>query len=917
MSVSQKTNHGIERILSGLNSVQAEAVRHTDGPLLILAGAGSGKTRVLVHRIAYLILEAGVPPWSILGITFTNKAATEMKARVEKLLPDESSAIWISTFHAACVRMLRRDIERIGFSRGFTIFDADDQLSLVKECLRDLNLSDKQYVPKAVLDQIGKAKDEMILPGDMFSPDRSRMPGGAFDGHVAEVYELYQKKLKKLNALDFDDIILMAIRLLRECGDIREYYQNRFKHVLVDEYQDTNSAQYTLISLLCGKWNNLCVVGDDDQSIYGWRGANIGNILGFENDYRGAKIIKLEQNYRSTKVILAAANSVILKNTHRKHKSLWTENGEGDAINCVKVENEYEEASYAAKVVKKLKSEQGISYNDCAILYRINAQSRAMENMLAREGVPYRIIGGFKFFDRKEIKDVIAYLRLLHNPSDDISFKRVINVPKRGVGAATVVKLEARAADMGVSIFEAATAAIANPRGFPELKSALGKLESFVALIRGMVEDARGLGTADILELVLQRSGIAKMYGDEQSEEARVRLENILEFKSEIIEFERNYVSDDIYYDEPQALAGDAEGDAEGAARLLEGAALSPESAALLPEGTAPSPEGAALMSEEADLSPEGASPSPEGALLLPEGASLSSEGASFRNGATLEEFLMHVSLISDIDSYDEDEEKVSLMTIHSAKGLEYDAVFIIGAEEGIFPGMRSMLNPSQLEEERRLCYVAITRAKKQLFITSAASRTLFGNTTYNRLSRFIADIPNSIISNKSAIEQKHPDVDNNGSRRPFLIAGGAGAGPGGKTGQNEFYNSNIRLFPGRQQWEAAKRGGTVVGPAGAAQNRFSDGRVPPGWLKGGRVPPNWLASPGAPNDDSAPPDAPDEYDNGRTYKVGDAVGHKKYGSGTVAKRVRDGSDFILEIEFENAGMRRFIESMVKLRIED
>ena len=803
METTQKKNYSRGDILSGLNNRQTEAVRHIDGPLLILAGAGSGKTRVLVHRIAYLILEANVPPWSILGITFTNKAAAEMKNRIKSLLPDESAAIWISTFHSACVRMLRRDIDRIGYAKNFVIYDADDQLSLIKECIKEKDLSDKQFVPKAVLDQIGRAKDEMISSDDMLSSDemlssdkararamrRTNSADDAFYDSIREIYALYQKKLKKLNALDFDDIILMTIKMLRENDDILAYYQNKFAYVLVDEYQDTNSAQYTLISLLCGKRKNICVVGDDDQSIYGWRGANIGNILGFENDYRNAKVIKLEQNYRSTKIILSAANSVIHKNKHRKVKNLWTENDDGDAIECVKSDNERDEAAYVVRMIKTLKQERGINYNDFSVLYRINAQSRVLENIFAREGVPYRIIGGFKFFDRKEIKDIIAYLRLLQNPSDDLSFKRIINVPKRGVGAATIAKLENLASDLGLSLYETVAETTREPGAFPEIKSASSKLYDFYCLLRDLIKESKDLKTADILELTLQRSGISAMYEADPSEEARSRLENLLEFKSEILDFDKNYESDDIFY-----------------YNGIDGAYSD---------------------------------------------AVQSGDGGRSSNGAGLEEFLAHISLISDIDNYDEDNEKVSLMTMHSAKGLEYDVVFVTGVEEGIFPGLKSMSDPLRLEEERRLCYVAITRAKKRLFFTCASSRTLFGNTTYNKLSRFIEDIPDNLLSN-IADNALYPSYNGNNKINKAVF----------------FQKQNYKTPPAD----------FILNTRRAAE------------------------------------DGAGMYESGRVYAVGDVVGHKKYGEGRVTNRRYDGGDYIIEIEFVNAGMKRFIESMVKLR---
>jgi DNA helicase-2/ATP-dependent DNA helicase PcrA len=875
-------NSGAARgLFSGLNAEQAEAVRHVEGPLLILAGAGSGKTRVLVHRIAHLILEVGVAPWSILAITFTNKAAKEMKARIDALLPDESAAIWISTFHSACVRMLRRDIERIGFSRNFTILDYDDQLSLVKECIRELNLNDKQYVPKSMLEHIGRAKDELLTPDDYHAANG----GDFFRAKVGRIYELYQKRLKKNNALDFDDIILLTIRLLRENADILLYYQNKFRHVLVDEYQDTNTAQYTLVSLLSGKWKNLCVVGDDDQSIYGWRGANIGNILGFEKDYPDARVIKLEQNYRSTKVILEAANTVIHKNTRRKQKALWTDNEQGDGISCENVENEHEEAALVTGMLKRLRIENGMSWNDFSVLYRINAQSRVLENGLIREGIPYRIIGGFKFFDRKEIKDLVAYLRLIQNPADDLSFKRVINVPRRGVGAVSVEKLEALAAEGDISIFEAAERVVREPGRYPELKAAAQKLAGFVTLIRGLAAEAAESPVVELVDLLLERSGIRLMYEKDSSEDAQARLENILEFKSEILEFEKHYQSDEIFFEDNEA----------------EKAALAQTSG-----GEAGPWDGEAGPRDDEAGPRDGGEAWPDGGGGLPDDVR---DFPGKPRSVGLSEFLMHVTLISDIDNFEDEDEKISLMTVHSAKGLEFDTVFVVGAEEGIFPGVRAMTDAAQMEEERRLCYVAITRAKKRLIFTNATTRTLFGNTTYNRLSRFVADIPKHLLGSffsagsstaaragtawpdaaqKAAVQRaKTKTTWAAGALRngDFSVAGGFGARAGAVGGAGPFGGGGFGRPSG------------AVGFGDSSGAPGSDGLPAPGGLPG----PGGLPTPGG-------------FANGQIYAVGEAVRHKKYGDGFVMSRFFDQNDVIIEIEFADAGMKRFIESMVSLR---
>ena len=813
--------------MNRLNPEQAEAAMYTGGPILILAAAGSGKTRVLTYRIAYLIEEAGVSPWSILAITFTNKAAREMKTRVETLIPETANGVWISTFHSACIRILRRDIERIGFLRSFTICDYDDQISLIKECIRELNLDDKQFVPKSMLEQIGRAKDEMITPeqyAKLYHNDFRR-------AKVSDIYSRYQQKLYKSNSLDFDDIILMTIKLFEQEPDVLAYYQNKFVHVLVDEYQDTNTAQYRLVMMLSTKWRNLCVVGDDDQSIYGWRGANIANILNFEKDFGDAKVVKLEQNYRSTKLILDAANSVILKNRRRKAKKMWTQNGSGELIGRIEVSNEYEEAGFVADRIRRLQVEEGLCWNSFSILYRINAQSRAMENALIREGIPYRIVGGFKFFDRKEIKDVIAYLRLIQNPSDDISFKRIINVPKRGIGAASVEKLESIAQDDDGSLFLAAQ----NVRNFPELKSASAKIEQFVSMMESFIAAASTSSVTDLLSIVLDKTGIQKELKLANTEESAARLENILELKSEVVDFERTYRHDEEFFAENQEYAQFPEsGEIGGAATVAVG----------------------------------------------------------------LSEFLMHISLVSDIDSYEEEEEKVSLMTVHSAKGLEFDTVFLIGAEEGVFPGNRAMADESLIEEERRLCYVAITRAMNRLCITNAQTRTIFGNTTYNRLSRFIEDIPEDIILGNLRLAFQTP------RQRPgYFEKGPAGASPAtAMPGAVPKSRSQYQYASSAGQDSADFfRGHTTRAAALVRTEKEQDG----------------FGRSIAKSDRNASQDinefAAQERKQDVFYTIGERVRHKKYGEGVVVTKTVDKDDVIIEIEFIRAGIKRFIESMIVL----
>lgn len=679
-------------LFEGLNREQKEAVLHTEGPLLILAGAGSGKTRVLTHRIAYLVKEKNVNPGSILAFTFTNKAAKEMKERIQNLVGDLSESIWVGTFHSTCVRILRRDAEKIGFDRDFVIFDQGDQLTVIKDCLKELNLNDKNFPPKSVLDIIGKAKDELIDPeaySKSYSSDfRLR--------NIAQIYELYQKKLKGNNALDFDDIIMSAIRLFLGHPPVLGYYRDKFRYILVDEYQDTNTAQYSLISLLAQGSRNLCVVGDDDQSIYGWRGANIRNILDFEKEFKSCKVIKLEQNYRSTGMILDAANNVIKNNYGRKSKELWTDNVKGSKIQYYAASNEHDEAFFIAGEISRLIHHDNKEYKDIVILYRMHAQSRVLEDILMRDGIPYRIFGGLRFYDRKEIKDIIAYLRVILNPSDDVALKRIINVPKRGVGDTTLDTAESIANQRGTSIFNI----IISAGDEPELQRASSRLQSFVSLISGFRTLKESAAVSELIEEVLEKSGILEELKKENTVESETRIENIKEFMSVALEFEER------------------------------------------------------------------------------------------SEGQTLEAFLEQVSLVTDIDSYEEGKDNITMMTLHSAKGLEFPVVFMVGMEEGVFPGYRSITEESGLEEERRLCYVGITRARERLYLTNAYSRTLFGKTDSNMPSRFVREIPERLLEHAgrrggnngsynfnttysrglNAIKTEYPDTDMELERNCFNI---------------------------------------------------------------------------------------------------------------------------------------------------
>ncbi|WP_129595972.1 DNA helicase PcrA [Anaerophilus nitritogenes] len=634
--------------LSMLNPPQREAVLKTEGPLLILAGAGSGKTRVLTHRIAYLIEEIGVHPGNILAITFTNKAAKEMKYRVESLLK-EPAHIWVSTFHAACVRILRRDIEKVGYTSDFVIYDTTDQKVVLKECYKELNVNDKNYPLPMVQGRISEAKDRMENPNRF----RKLYAGDFQMEKIGQIYELYQKKLKKNNALDFDDLIFKAVELFEKDPVTLSYYQHKFQYIMVDEYQDTNQLQYKLVSMLAKIHQNLCVVGDDDQSIYSWRGADIRNILNFEDEFKNAMVIKLEQNYRSTQNILDAANSVIKNNRGRKNKVLWTSQESGEKLKYYRAMTEQDEAQFIVKQIKDLMDREEKNYCDFSILYRTNAQSRVIEDMLMKASIPYRIYGGLKFYDRKEIKDMIAYLRLIQNPVDDVSLKRVINVPKRGIGDRTIEKLQEKANQTGESLFSVLLDD-EMMEGFS--KRILAGIKDFVLLISRYGQLKEELSIEELIGKILEESGYLEELKKEGTVEAQGRMENLQEFLSVAIDFDRN--------------------------------------------------------SEE----------------------------------KTLEEFLSNISLVSDLDKMEDEENTVVLMTLHSAKGLEFPIVFLVGMEEGIFPIGRAKTDENDLEEERRLCYVGITRAEETLFLTHAKMRTLYGRTNYNPMSRFIEEIAENLI---------------------------------------------------------------------------------------------------------------------------------------------------------------------------
>lgn len=778
----------IQEAVARLNPEQRKAVETTEGPLLIMAGAGSGKTRVLTHRIAYLIATRKAPPWAILAITFTNKAAREMQDRVSRLVGgSEGRDIWVSTFHSMCVRILRRDIERIGFTSNFSILDSTDQLSVIRNCMKEMNIDTKKFEPKAVQSMISTAKNELITPKQY-----EQKIGDYFEGIVAKVYTMYQKKLRNNNSLDFDDLIMKTIELFKETPEVLDFYQKKFAYIHVDEYQDTNRAQYMLCRMLADKHHRICVVGDSDQSIYRWRGADISNILNFEQDYPEASTIMLEQNYRSTSTILNAANGVIGRNTGRKPKKLWTDKGDGDKIKVYRADSEHDEGYFVtSEIAKNVKD--GKQHRDHAILYRTNAQSRVIEEILIKSDIPYQIVGGIKFYDRKEIKDLLGYLRLLSNPDDDISLTRIINVPKRGIGDTTVGKLADAAAQRGTSIFRLLETV--DDLGFAgRTRNALVEFYDMIAALHKMVEY---LSVTELTEKLLEMSQYRMELQSENTLESRSRLENIDEFLSVTMEFENN------------------------------------------------------------------------------------------NEDKTLVSFLTDLALIADIDSMNDnsDAEKqnddaVVLMTMHSAKGLEFPVVFIIGMEEGVFPHSRAFLDNEELEEERRLAYVGITRAEEKLFLSCAQMRTLFGRTTANPPSRFLEEIPEE-LKEDTAIERDR-------YRRGTGI-GGAYSGRGfGASGGSNF----------------GHRGGGAESPASrpAAGGRSGNGS------SGGVT----VTVPGMPGTSGGPSAArkstPGAGGSGEGFSAGDKVSHGKWGIGTVVAIKGSGNDMELQIAFPApVGVKRLL----------
>ncbi|MBQ4170318.1 MAG: UvrD-helicase domain-containing protein [Ruminococcus sp.] len=748
------TQSELKQQFSFMNDMQQQAVFATEGPVLILAGAGSGKTTVLVNRISYILQSGLCNPWNILAITFTNKAAGELKERICNTVPEGGSDIWAATFHSTCARILRRYGDRLGYSSHFTVYSTDDQKRLVKDIIKQLQLDEHVFQARSVLTEISRAKDKMLEPKDLLKNEEFDFRASS----IAKIYEIYQAKLKTSDAMDFDDLLCNAVKLFRQEPEILGFYQNQFKYIMVDEYQDTNKVQYQFVSMLAQKYGNICVVGDDDQSIYKFRGATIENILSFENTFKGAKVIRLEQNYRSTQNILDAANAVIANNNLRKGKTLWTQNPKGDNITVHTCDSERDEAAFVTRTIMDGVAD-GRKYSDFAILYRTNAQSNALEQALSRSGVPHRIIGGHRFYDREEIRDMVAYLQVINNPHDDVRLSRIINVPKRSIGAKTVSTAAEIAAGLGESIYTV----IKDADAYPQLSRAAAKLKAFTELIDGLIEaeQSEEYSLAELYNLILEHTNYEN-YLRAEKENADVRIENIEELSSNIIKFEEDY-------------------------------------------------------GDEADLS----------------------------------NFLEEISLMTDIDNYDADADTCVMMTLHSAKGLEFPVVFITGMEDGLFPSMAAISSgPDELDEERRLAYVGITRAKRKLYLTKTKTRMLFGSTTYSKESRFVSEIPAQLVE---------------------------------RTGESRLYGSSGKSSP----YSASAGAGAKVS-IGVAQKQGYN----PSKFKGYQ-----------------PPAAK----SGVTYKVGDSVLHKLFGKGLILSAEKMGNDTLLEIAFDKAGTKKLMANFCKM----
>ena len=779
-------------IYDTLNPKQKEAVLHTDGPLLILAGAGSGKTRVLTHRIAYLIDECGVNPWNIMAITFTNKAAGEMRERVDNLVGFGAESIWVSTFHSSCVRILRRHIENLGYTTSFSIYDSDDQKTLMRQVFKTLDIDTKQFKERSVLSAISSAKDKLIPPEEFLLN-----AGGDFrEKKTGEIYKEYQKQLKKNNALDFDDLIVKTVELFQNNPQILDYYQERFRYIMVDEYQDTNMAQFKLVSLLASKYRNLCVVGDDDQSIYRFRGADIQNILSFENTFPGTMVIKLEQNYRSTQNILDAANEVIRHNFGRKDKTLWTANGEGDKILFKQFDTAKDEADFVVRQIR----DSGYSYQDQAVLYRTNAQSRLLEERCIFYNVPYRLVGGVNFYQRKEIKDILAYLKTIANGVDDLSVIRIINVPKRGIGATTIGRVTAFASEHNMSFYDT----LKEAKQIPGIGKAAEKISRFIAqmeVFRAMAYSEE-YSMKDLIDHILEDTGYEEELQEEGEIEAQTRLENIEELINK-----------------------------------------------------------AAAYEEDSEH-------------------------------PTLDEFLEQVALVADIDNVDDTEDRVTLMTLHSAKGLEFPKVYLVGMEDGLFPGMMSIMSgdKTEMEEERRLCYVGITRAKKELVLTAARQRMINGETRWSKPSRFINEIPSNLLDT----DKLQPVFGKSKQDDPGDF--GLPWDQGSKSGVSRFgmgynaYASKTTSPSGNSGagYKNAKNSGT--GGFGSSMQSLEP-KKKPGFGKTFTV----------------------QKAASLAYKEGDRVKHAKFGEGTVKEIVDGARDYEVTVEFDKGGQKKMLAGFAKL----
>ena len=789
----------MQELIEGLNDRQKEAVLATEGPCLVIAGAGSGKTKVLTHKIAYLMKEKYIKPWNILAITFTNKAANEMKERVEKLVGEAAKDMWIGTFHSICVRILRKYIDRLGFEHSFLIFDTTDQRTLIKECMKTLKIDDKMFTDRSVLSEISNAKNEMLEP----KAYQTKYAGDYRKEIIGRIYELYQQRLKENNAIDFDDIINFTIKILEQNEDVLDYYTNKFQYVLVDEYQDTNKAQFTLVTLLASKYGNITVVGDNDQGIYSFRGADITNILNFEKDFPGTKIVKLEQNYRCTGNILKAANSVIKHNENKYEKKLWTENDEGSLPIIHRADDEYDEGRFIVEEINHLRREEYFKYSDFTVLYRMNSQSRAIEEILRREGIPYKILGGLKFYERKEIKDIISYLRLIYNFSDNISLKRIINEPKRGIGKTSIDNIQEISEKTGLSMFDIIKHA--DEYGLNRVKANATEFIETIEYLRSKIEE---LSISELIKETLNKTGYVKALEIENTTEAESRIENLEEFLTVAIEFEE----------------------------------------------------------EEAEN--------------------------------TLADFLEGITLSSDIDGMEDSEDSVTLMTLHSAKGLEFPVVFLVGLEEGIFPGNKSIGEPKELEEERRLFYVGITRAKQYLYLTCSKKRTIFGSTSYNAVSRFVNEIPSELLEGFDKLDDNSDDFNDSQYKWEYGTSSKVKSYKLNDTNETRGYVAATSVIGNGINYKSGKN----------LENDFDYNKLQ-NTKKGFQFKSaeSFLNSLNAKKENT-------EFDISK-YKEGQRIYHKKFGEGTINKIEEEGEDYKLDISFDKAGHKRLMAKFANLEV--